>query len=388
MAQELIHIWWAGVAAVRGDSAVRAALSGASGASGVPGLSGATGVSGASEVSGTPSHILAVGKAACDMARPAMEAYPDAPTLIVTKHGHGADLPRAAEVIEAGHPIPDTASLLGGAALARAVAQCGAQDRLLLLVSGGASAVAELLPDGMTLADLQAETTAMMASGADIHAMNTRRRQISQIKGGKLLARFGGASVTVLAISDVEGDGIGVIGSGIGDVSDAPAFAYDARIVASNAIARAAAGMAAQQAADGAVLANEECLYDDVTALAPRLGARLRDGAPGLYIFGGEPVVQLPDNPGRGGRNQALALMMAQQIAGRAGIEILVAGTDGSDGPTGDAGALVDGATWGDGAAEALARADAGSYLAAKGALVTTGPTGTNVMDLMIARIS
>lgn len=363
MTQELIHIWQAGVDAVRGDSAVRAVL---------PGLSG------------TPTRILCVGKAACDMARPAMAAFPHAPTLIVTKHGHVTDLPGPAEIIEAGHPIPDDASLLGGAAMARAVAECSANDHLLMLVSGGASAVAELLPDGMTLADLQAETNAMMASGADIHAMNTRRRQISQIKGGKLLARFGGAAVTVLAISDVQGDSIGVIGSGVGDIPKGFAPGHTEQVVASNAIARAAA----ERVADGPVQANEECLYDDVAALAPRLGARLRDAAPGLYIFGGEPTVQLPANPGRGGRNQALGLMMAEQIAGRTNIEILVAGTDGSDGPTADAGALVDGKTWGDGAADALARADAGSYLAERGGLITTGPTGTNVMDLMIVRVS
>lgn len=329
-----------------------------------------------------PARILAVGKAACDMARPAMAAFPDAPALIATKHGHAAALPRAARIIEAGHPVPDAASLDAGRALLDAVQACGPRDHLLLLVSGGASAVAEVLPPGMTLARWQAETAALVASGADIHAINARRKQVSQIKGGKLLAAFRGARATSFVISDVQGDDLDVIGSGIGAAPPEPAFAFAARMVATNAVARAAAAAAA---GDLPVIANDESLYGDIHALAPRLGAALRDGLPGLYIFGGEPTTELPGRPGRGGRNQALALLLAREIAGRQDIEVLVAGTDGSDGPTGDAGGHVTGATWGPGAEDALARADSGSYLAACRALVTTGPTGTNVMDLMIA---
>ncbi|MFT5343912.1 MAG: glycerate 2-kinase, partial [Paracoccaceae bacterium] len=119
--------------------------------------------------------------------------------------------------------------------------------------------------------------------------------------------------------------------------------------------------------------------------LAATLGPRLRDMAPGVMIFGGEPTVVLPPNPGQGGRNQALALSLAREIAGTQGLTILVGGTDGSDGPTDAAGAIVDGTVWGHGAAEALKRADSGRYLDAKGAVLRTGPTGTNVMDLMVA---
>lgn len=362
MGQQLIDIWWAGVAAVQGDAAVRTSLQTAP--------------------LGPVHRILAVGKAACAMAGPAMEVYPDAPCLIVTKHGHTTSLPQPAQIIEAGHPVPDAASLLGGNALMSAVRACKSDDHLLLLVSGGASAVAEVLPAGMTLDTWQAETEALVASGADIHAINTRRRAVSQIKGGKLVAAFGGARVTTLAVSDVEGDDLNVIGSGIGAAPDTPPCTFTARLVATNAHARAVA----ERMASDTVIANEECLYDDVRKVAHILGAKLRAGPAGLYIFGGEPTVQLPDAPGRGGRNQALALLMAREIAGINGIEVLVAGTDGSDGPTGDAGGLVTGATWADGAEDALARADAGTFLAQTGALVTTGPTGTNVMDLMIAR--
>jgi hydroxypyruvate reductase len=238
-----------------------------------------------------------------------------------------------------------------------------------------------LLPDGITLADWQAETQRLVASGADIHAINARRKEVSRIKGGKLLAAFKGARASSLVISDVQGDDLGVVGSGIGAPPPDPGFAFTARMVATNAVARHAAAAAS----DLPVVVNEESLYDDIHSLAPRLGAALRDGPPGLYIYGGEPTTELPDQPGRGGRNQALALLMAREIAGRDDLDVLVAGTDGSDGPTGDAGGYVTGATWGDGAEDALARADSGTYLAARDALVTTGPTGTNVMDLMIA---
>lgn len=361
MPRPLLDLWQAGVAAVRGGPAVRAALP---------------------DLAAPPTRIIAVGKAACHMARPAMEAFSGVPTLIVTKHGHGTDLPGPATLIESGHPIPDAASLRAGSALVQAVADCAPGDHLLLLVSGGASALAERLPEGMTLDDWRAETERLIASGADIHAINTRRREISGIKGGKLLDHFTGACVTTLAISDVEGDAIGVIGSGIGAAPVRHDFEFDAHIVASNAIARAAV----ERKADAPVIRNKECLYGNVQTLAPKLAHCIRNGPQGIHILGGEPTVQLPPHPGRGGRNQALALLLAREIAGRHDLQILVAGTDGTDGPTPDAGGIVDGTTWDDSAADALVRADAGSFLADRDALVTTGPTGTNVMDLMVAR--
>ncbi|MFK7874776.1 MAG: glycerate kinase [Paracoccaceae bacterium] len=363
MPKPLLDIWSTGVDAVRGGTSVHAAL----------------------PLIDTPvDTILAVGKAACDMAAPAMTAYPKADTTIVTKHDHSTPLPRAAQIIEAGHPIPDAASLRGGQALRDAIAKCHPNTHVLMLVSGGASAVAELLPDGMTLTDWQKATQDLMASGADIHEINTYRKSISLIKGGRLLAGFGGARVTTLAISDVEGDGLDVIGSGIAMAPPAPVFDFTAHIVASNERAR----QACAAAADANVIINTENLYEDVQSLAPKLGDILKSGPAGLYIFGGEPTVELPANPGRGGRNQALALLLAREIAGRSDLEILVAGTDGSDGPTPDAGGIVRGTTWGEGAQDALNRADAGNFLAQKDALLRTGPTGTNVMDLVIARKS
>ncbi|NRB01791.1 MAG: DUF4147 domain-containing protein [Rhodobacteraceae bacterium] len=355
----LSTLWHAGVNAVKGDAAVKAAL----------------------PLPTPPTHIIAVGKAAAAMAAPAAAAYPDAPCLIVTKYDHAEGAPADATVIEAAHPTPDAASLQAGQALLEAVAACGTQAHLLMLVSGGASALAEALPEGWDLAQLKAETQRLLASGADIHAMNTRRKEISRIKGGKLLAGFGGAQVTTLAISDVEGDALGVIGSGIGEMGEGSNAAFTAQIVASNAIARGAVAAAA----DLPIHTNEEALYANVTELAPAIAQKLRDMPPGLFVIGGEPTVLLPDAPGLGGRNMALGLMLARELAGVEGLSVLVAGTDGTDGPTDAAGALITGATWDPSGEDALNRADAYPWLKAHGALFTTGPTGTNVMDLLLA---
>jgi len=356
-----VTLWQAGVAAVDGYAATGAALEGIA-----------------------PDRILAVGKAAGAMARAALRRFPGVPALVVTKDGHGEGLPPDVEVIEAAHPVPDARSLRGGAALRAAVEAMAPGSELLLLVSGGASSLAEDLVPGKVLDDLAALNRRLLAQGLDITAMNAERRRLSRIKGGGLLSHFRGARVKVLAISDVPGDDIAVIGSGIGAAPPAPGFAYDVGIVASNAHAR----MAAEQAARArgiAVLEQDEALHDEMNALARRWGPRLRAMAPGAIILGGEPTVVLPDNPGRGGRNQALALALAREIAGTSGITVVVGGTDGTDGPTEAAGGVVDGATWGPGAQEALDRADSGSFLAAQDALLITGPTGTNVMDLLVA---
>ncbi len=360
----LTAIWWAGVRAVSGHQAVTAALGDTP----------------------RPDAILAIGKAAATMAKAATDRFgPDVPCLVCTKYDHAAEagLPATVEILEAAHPVPDENSLRAGARALAFVSGLDPASHLLLLVSGGASALVEVPEEGLTLADLVAENRRLLAAGLDIHAMNRRRKQISRIKGGRLLAAFPGARATVFAISDVEGDEIGVIGSGIGMAPEAPGFAYDGRIVASNAIARAAAAAEAERLGLP-VLSSEEDLYCDVAEAASRIAARL-DGQKGLRIWGGEPTVVLPDNPGDGGRNQALALTLAREIAGCDGLTLLVAGTDGSDGPTGAAGGLVDGTTWTEAGARHLANADSGPYLDSRAARVTTGPTGTNVMDLALA---
>ncbi len=134
------------------------------------------------------------------------------------------------------------------------------------------------------------------------------------------------------------------------------------------------------------VLSNEETLYGDVGSVAAQIGQTLADAGSGIHIFGGEPTVVLPPEPGRGGRNQDLSLRLSGEFAAHSIPSMaVVAGTDGTDGPTDDAGGWAQAMLWSVEAAAAIAAADAGTFLEQSGALFTTGPTGTNVMDLVVA---
>lgn len=367
--QALKVIWDAAIAAVSGQQAVENAI--------------------AADTPYQPDLIIAVGKAAVGMCRGALNCL-NGPceAIVVTKHEHADDDIRSREritVIESGHPIPDQQSLEAGALLLDRVSNMPRDSRLLVLVSGGASALAEALPDGMSLADLQSIADEMISSGKTIGEINSRRKETSLIKDGKLLQQFPGAEIRVYAISDVEGDSISTVGSGIGDCRRASVKA-NSSIIASNQIARARAVETAISLGYEVKL-NQESLYDDVFELAKSIGPKLRDAAPGVYIRGGEPTVILPSNPGRGGRNQSLALALSEYLCGKQNISLLIAGTDGSDGPTAAAGGLVDGDTFNnaEAARKALQNADAGTFLEQQGDLFVTGPTNTNVMDLAIA---
>lgn len=335
-----------------------------------------------------PDQVIAVGKAAAGMCLGALDSLPPCEALVVTKYDHVDDRLRDREgviILESAHPLPDQNSLTAGRALLERTFTMEPDSRLLLLVSGGASALAEALPADMSLDDLRAQSNELIATGKTIAQINAWRKQNSRIKDGKLIEAFKGAEIRVYAISDVEGDAIDTIGSGLGDCHRTAVLATS-KIIASNQIARE---QAAQKALELGyeVKANEEALYGDVLELAATLGDSLRNATPGVYLWGGEPTVMLPENPGQGGRNQSLALAISEQIAGMENIGLLVAGTDGTDGPTTAAGGMVDGATWCDpeDARIALGQADAGRYLEKHDALFVTGPTGTNVMDLVIA---
>lgn len=365
----------------------------------------------------SPLVLLAAGKAACAMARGAHAALGTAiaDAFIVTRYGHGETLPWP--VIEAGHPVPDAGSLAAGEQLDAFVASIPPAAVVLVLLSGGASAVLERLPKGVALADLQVANQWLLASGLDIHVMNAVRKRLSCIKSGRLARRLHPRTVTCLAISDVPGDDPGDIGSGpltpdaaALDESSLPPFIrallvkapplppvgdpcfQNVRyaIVADNADARRAAARAAG-AQGWRVESDVGLLHGDASLAGRSLAQRLLAAPSGvLHVWGGETTVRLPPNPGRGGRCQTLALAAARELAGRENVWILAAGTDGRDGPGEDAGALVDGGTVARGSAEgqrvddALARADAGRFLEASGDLVQTGPTGTNVMDLVL----
>jgi glycerate 2-kinase len=364
----LMKLWEAAIEAVSGYQAVANALK--------------------ADSAFRPDQVIAVGKAASGMCLGALDNLPACDALVVTKYDHAdAQLQERERVtiLESAHPIPDQKSLDAGHVLLERTFTMLPDSRLLLLVSGGASALAEAMPAGMTLDDLQAKTDEMIANGKTIGEINAWRKQNSLIKDGKLIEAFKGAEVRVYAISDVEGDSIDTIGSGLGDCHRASVLT-SSRVIASNQIAREQVVKSAlEQGLE--VKVNEETLYGDLFQLGAVIGDTLRNAEPGVYLWGGEPTVVLPENPGRGGRNQSLALALAEHIAGFDNIILLVAGTDGTDGPTTAAGGIVDGDTWSEpGAARlALQNADAGSYLEQHKNLFVTGPTNTNVMDLAIA---
>ena len=367
-------------------------------------------------------HLLAFGKAAAAMAGGALAARPEpAAGLVITKHGHLegrlADRPRL-RCLEADHPVPGAASLAAGAALLEFLAAAPADARFLALISGGASSLVEALAPGLDLAGLGRLTDRLLGAGLPIDRMNAARRAVSRLKGGRLARYLDGRPACALLISDVPGDAPWVIGSGplspapdddaaalpaaarelLADTEPEPvpppaAFAnIDTHVIATLEDAKAAAAEAAR-ARGLAAHVHAEFLDGDAQAQGARLARWLRggDAPPGCHVWGGETTVRLPAAPGRGGRNQHLALAAALELDGAGGIRLLACGTDGTDGPTADAGGEVDGATLARGrrrgldAAAALAAADAGNYLEAAGALVATGPTGTNVMDLVLA---
>ena len=367
-------------------------------------------------------YAVAIGKAAGAMLQGARAALGDdlRAGLLITKPGHvPPDLREdaAVTVLEAGHPVPDETSLRAGAALLDFIVSTPPDAHLLFLISGGASSLVEVLPPGLSLDDVRRLNAWLLGSGLDIHEMNALRKQFSCIKGGRLAQHLRGRRALQLLISDVPGDAPADIGSGLlvpparaetitisslpawlsEMLRDAPPPAADAvrfaavqtHIVANLAHALAAAAEAAR-ALGYAVHTHAQPLRGDAAAQGRELAACLLRAAPGVHLWGGETTVVLPPRPGRGGRNQQLALAAAVVLAGHDRLCLLAAGSDGSDGPGEDAGALVDGGTLARGeldeldAAACLRRADAGGFLEASGDLISTGPTGTNVMDIAI----
>ena len=388
-------------------------------------------------------YVLAIGKAAAAMATGALDALGDQldGMLVITRHGY-ADPVLATDKriiqLEAGHPVPDQASLDAGQTVLDFIAAAPVSSPVLFLFSGGASALAEVLPAGMTLVDLQRVNRWLLGSGLPIDIMNAIRISLSAIKGGGL-ARYiqycrGGPDHQVLRkdrvllLSDVPGDDPAIIGSGLlypyhGDLSDvipavpdwlqallvrlqrrsvatgsewmATALKDDFithHIIANADHARQAAAQQARQSGYD-VVEHRQRVTGDIQRLAEQFVTTMADARPALHIWSGEPTVILPERPGNGGRCQSLALALALNQFRRHKQQdylFLAAGTDGSDGPGTVAGALVDRLTLSRLTAadhdpqQCLLRADAGSCLGASNDLLVTGPTGTNVMDIML----
>jgi glycerate-2-kinase len=386
-----------------------------------------------------PSHagpllLVAAGKAALGMARGAAVARPDV-GIVIVPHGAAGDGPPGTVVFHAAHPVPDAAGEQATARVLDAVRSAGPETVVLLLLSGGASALLVAPAGDVTLADTRELTAALLASGADIAALNAVRKHCSRVKGGGLArAARDTAGVWTLLLSDVVGDDPTTIASGPA-VADPTTFA-DARDVLERWLvpeavplrvrAHIAAGIAGRvmetvKPGDPVlarvtthVLAGNRTAVQAAAAAARRLGFEpheiaepLRDDAeaagrrvvaaleslprqrPVALVAGGETTVRVVRG-GRGGRSQHLALAAAVALAGRPGV-VLAAGTDGIDGPTDDAGACVDGDTVARGrargldAAAALAARASNPFLDATGDLIRTGSTGTNVADLVVA---
>jgi glycerate 2-kinase len=338
--------------------------------------------------------VAAVGKAAVSMALGAHDALGGAieRTLIITHDASAADAFASAcepERLVSSHPLPDGRALIAGERLLAWVDALPPQAQPLFLISGGASALVEVLETGASLADLEALTRLSFTQGMPITELNARRATLSRIKGGKLAARLRGRAARALFVSDVPHDDPRVIGSGLmGPYGETP-DQVEREVVAS--VDHAVAAVATRARALGlSAQTPAQRFADDAARLAARFAHELQLAPAQLCVWGGESTVRLPAHPGRGGRNQHLALAAARLIAGHPDLLLLAAGTDGMDGLTDDAGALVDGETCARlalaelDADQCLAQADSARALAASGDLVHTGPTGTNVGDLVI----
>ena len=381
--------------------------------------------------------VVGAGKGAAQLAR-AFERLWDGPLegVVVTRYGYGAPC-ETIEVLEAAHPVPDEAGLRAAERLLAAVSGLTPDDLVVALVCGGGSALLPAPPDGLTLADEIAVNEALLASGAPISAMNTVRKHVSRIKGGRLAAAAAPAKVVSLLVSDIPGDNPALIASGptVPDPAgrdaaldiahryamelppavaawlsrpaceaptpDDPRFAgHEVTVIASAAISLEAAAEAAKAAGVAPVILSDS-LEGEAREAARAIGAIARETAnrgrpfapPVVLLSGGETTVTLRGE-GKGGRNGEFALSLGQDVIGLDGVTALAADTDGIDGSEDNAGAFVDGASWtrlralGHDAAALLAANDSWSAFAALGDLFVTGPTGTNVNDFRAVLIA
>ena len=355
-------------------------------------------------------RIVGLGKAALGMARgvravlQAAKREVDDGLLIVRDRPLAINEREPWEIVIGNHPYPGEDSERAARRLLEFIGEPRAEDRVVVLLSGGASALCALPAPGVTLEDKRRATQALMNSGASIAEINGLRQQLSAIKGGRLAAHFAPADFVTFAISDVPDDDPLVIGSAPTWSEALANRGASYGVIATLDDALEAAALVAR--ADGFdVVSLGRSLYGSVeqettriiTALEQRLNDRSHD-RPCVLIAGGEPLVRVK-GPGRGGRAQELALRLgralsASAICGVSGpITGLVAGTDGSDGPTDAAGAFFDGTVVARATAQGfdldhvLETNDAGSALETLGDLWVTGSTGTNVADMLMVVI-
>ncbi len=390
--------------------------------------------------------IIGFGKAACPMAKAAEDGLSCLIDggLVITKGGHcERHRPEKVRIIEAGHPIPDEHGMKGTGEIMQLLNEADENTLVVCLISGGGSALLVSPADGITVEEKKLITALLLKSGADIQDLNAVRKHISKIKGGRLAQLANPAKVVSLILSDVIGDSLDVIASGPttpdpttysdalsvlekyglidetpksilkvlrdgekGLVPETPKEGDRAFEKAENIIIgsnKKALTAAKKRAEELGLLSN--IISDNIHGEARQIGKWLAEKVisgrkdvdvhhkPLCLISGGETTVTVR-GMGLGGRNMELALAFAMEIDGAEGITFLSAGTDGTDGPTDAAGAIVDGGTFrrarkaGLDPIEYLRKNDSYYFFSKEGGLFVTGPTGTNVMDIQLAVIN
>ncbi len=387
--------------------------------------------------------VVGAGKASGEMARAVEESLGGRVSegLVAVQHA-GTARPGRVRLVEAGHPIPDERGRAAAEEILRLVKSAGAEDLVLCLISGGGSALLPLPVPGVSLAEKQAVTRLLLEAGATINELNAVRKHLSALKGGQLARAAAPAPVVALLLSDVIGDPLDVIASGptapdpttfadalavldrfrlrervpesarrhleagaAGAVPETPkpgdpVFAsVTNRVIGNNGLVVEAALDAARRLGYPPLLLTRQ-LQGEAREVARVVAAVLGEaagsgrpvGPPACLVAAGETTVTVR-GPGKGGRCQEFCLALAPAVAALPGVVVLAAGTDGSDGPTDAAGALVDWTTIERARAAqldpraALAANDAYHFFATLGDLVVTGPTGTNLLDLYLALV-
>lgn len=374
-------------------------------------------------------YVAAVGKAAWKMAEVTQKLWKDRIKngIILTKYGCAKHPVEGFEIIEAGHPVPDDHSILGTQKIIDMVKDLTEEDNVIFLLSGGGSSLFELPTKGVTLKDLQSVTKQFLKCGAQITEINTVRKRLSDVKGGKFAACCAPARVYSVILSDVLGDKVDMIASGpvsadqttcadavhvvekyglkfgknIVDAlhKETPKQVDNVEILVEGSVSEfcAAAAESARRLGYQPYILSDmlDCEAREagrfMAGIARTIAKRRKDTIepPCAVIAGGETVVKVLGK-GKGGRNQEIALGAAEGIRGLENVVIFSVSSDGSDGPTDAAGGIVDGGTaqrlerMGISCEEVLRENDSYHALQKVDGLIMTGATGTNVNDITV----
>jgi glycerate 2-kinase len=307
--------------------------------------------------------------------------------VIAVKHGHSLPL-KYTRQIEAGHPLPDENSITAANEIIKLFKKAVPGDLIIFLLSGGASSLITDLPPGMSLQEYNSTVDKLLKSGASIAELNAVRKQLSAIKGGRLIKYANGAEIISLIISDVPGDDLSVIGSGPTVPTQGEQFTnVHNYLIGNNELALRAAGEKAKQLGYTVEIYPEFLTGDAAETASKWINEIVTKENKYCLIAGGETTVTVKGS-GLGGRNQHFALAAAKHLIHHNNITLLAAGTDGTDGPTDATGAIVDSTTWSREAEDHFLENDSYNFFAQNDRQIKTGPTQTNVMDITIALVN